>query len=98
MDPLAGFFSEAFPPRVTAQLGHLYAPTQRWGAEATVAFREVTMIDVKEVLRQWLSGVGKKRVGANVGLDPTTVRHQRKVREAQHYLRPAELRMLLVLR
>jgi hypothetical protein len=39
-----------------------------------MAFREVTVIEVKEVLRQWLSGAGKKRIAARVGLDPKTVR------------------------
>lgn len=47
-----------------------------------MAFREVTMIEVKEVLRQWLSGVGKKRIGANVGLDPKTVRRYVRAAEA----------------
>jgi transposase len=46
-----------------------------------LAFREVTMIELKEVLRQWLAGAGKKRIGARVGLDPKTVR--RYVRAAQ---------------
>ncbi len=39
-----------------------------------MAFREVTMVEVKEVLRQWLAGVGKKTIAARVGLDPKTVR------------------------
>jgi hypothetical protein len=52
------------------------------GLEATVAFREVSMIEIKEVLRQWLAGVGKKRIGANVGLDPKTVRRYVKAAEA----------------
>jgi transposase len=37
-------------------------------------FREVTMIEVKEVLRLWLVGAAKKRIAAQVGLDPKTVR------------------------
>ena len=37
-------------------------------------FREVTMIEVKEVLRLWLAGAAKKRIAAQVGLDPKTVR------------------------
>ena len=32
------------------------------------------MIEIKEVLRQWLAGVPKKRIAARVGLDPKTVR------------------------
>ncbi len=37
-------------------------------------FREVTMFEVKEVLRLWLIGVAKKRIAARLGLDPKTVR------------------------
>jgi transposase len=37
-------------------------------------YREVTMIEVKEVLRLWLAGVAKKRIAARLGLDPKTVR------------------------
>ena len=29
-----------------------------------MAFREVTMVEIKEALRQWLAGVGKKRIAA----------------------------------
>lgn len=47
-----------------------------------MAFREVTMIEIKEVLRQWLSGVGKKRIGARLGLDPKTVRRYARAGEA----------------
>jgi len=39
------------------------------------------MIELKEVLRQWLAGAGKKRIAARVGLDPKTVR--RYVRAAE---------------
>src|SRR6266540_367554 len=37
-------------------------------------YREVTMFEVKEVLRLWLEGVAKKRIAARLGLDPKTVR------------------------
>jgi transposase len=37
-------------------------------------YREVTMFEVKEVLRLWLTGVAKKRIAARLGLDPKTVR------------------------
>ncbi len=47
-----------------------------------MAFREVTMIEVKEALRQWLAGAGKKRIGARVGLDPKTVRRYVRAGEA----------------
>ena len=37
-------------------------------------FREVTMIELKEVLRLWGEGLPKKRLAAQLGLDPKTVR------------------------
>jgi transposase len=46
-----------------------------------MAYREVTMLDVKEVLRLWLAGVARKRIAAQLGLDPKTVR--RYVRTAE---------------
>ena len=39
-----------------------------------MAYREVTMIQIKEVLRQWLAGIPKKRIAAQLGVDPKTVR------------------------
>ena len=39
-----------------------------------MAFREVRMIEVKEVLRLWLGQVPKKRIARTLGLDPKTVR------------------------
>jgi transposase len=39
-----------------------------------MAYREVTMLEVKEVLRLWRSGAGKKRIAAELGLDVKTVR------------------------
>lgn len=39
-----------------------------------MAYREVTMIEIKEVLRQRLAGRPKKRIAFEVGLDPKTVR------------------------
>jgi transposase len=46
-----------------------------------MAYREVAMVDVKEVLRLWLAGMARKRIAAQLGLDPKTVR--RYVRTAQ---------------
>lgn len=46
-----------------------------------MAYREVTMVEVKEVLRQWLAGGTRKRIAARLGLAPKTVRR---------YLRTAE--------
>jgi transposase len=37
-------------------------------------FREVTMIELKEVLRLWSDAVPKKRIAAQLSLDPKTVR------------------------
>jgi transposase len=39
-----------------------------------MAYREVTMVEVREALRQWLLGVPKKRIASSLGLDPKTVR------------------------
>ena len=46
-----------------------------------MAYREVTMLEVKEVLRLWLRGVHKKRIAAQLGLNIKTVR--RYLRAAQ---------------
>lgn len=46
-----------------------------------MAYREVGMIEVKEVLRQWLLGAGKKRVARQVGVDVKTVRRYVAVAE-----------------
>jgi transposase len=45
-------------------------------------FREVTMIELKEVLRLWGKGFPKKRVAAQLGLDPKTVRRYLKAATA----------------
>jgi transposase len=39
-----------------------------------MAHREVTMLEVKEVLRLWLGGVAKKQIASGLGLDVKTVR------------------------
>ena len=39
-----------------------------------MTYREVTMVEVKEVLRLWLGEMGKRRIAARLGLDPKTVR------------------------
>jgi len=46
-----------------------------------MAFREVTMLEVREVLRLWLKSRTKKGIARQVGLDPKTVR--RYVRSAE---------------
>ncbi len=39
-----------------------------------MAYREVTMLELREVLRLWLAGGGKKPIAARLGLDVKTVR------------------------
>src|SRR5206468_4145232 len=46
-----------------------------------MSYREVTMLEIKEVLRLWCGGSGKKRIATHLGLDIKTVR--RYVRAAQ---------------
>src|SRR5512140_1681308 len=46
-----------------------------------MGYREVTVLELKEVLRLWLSGMGKKRIAAQLGLDVKTVRRYVRVAE-----------------
>ncbi len=46
-----------------------------------MSYREVTMLEIKEVLRLWCAGVAKKRIAVQRGLDIKTVR--RHLREAR---------------
>lgn len=45
-------------------------------------YREVTMIEFKEVLRLWQERMPKKRIAARLGLDPKTVRRYLRAAEA----------------
>jgi predicted transcriptional regulator len=45
-------------------------------------YREVTMIEFREVLRLWHEQVPKKRIAAQLGLDPKTVRRYLSAAEA----------------
>jgi transposase len=45
-------------------------------------YREVTMLELTEVLRLWGEGIPKKRLAAQVGLDPKTVRRYLAAAEA----------------
>jgi hypothetical protein len=47
-----------------------------------MAYREVTVIEITEVLRQWMAGAGRKRIGRALGLDPKTVRRYVRAAEA----------------
>jgi hypothetical protein len=40
-----------------------------------MAFREVSVVEVREVLRAWLSGVGLRTVGERAGVDRKTARY-----------------------
>lgn len=44
-----------------------------------MTYREVTMIEVKEILRLWLDEVPKKQIARMLGVDPKTVRRHIKV-------------------
>lgn len=46
-------------------------------------YREVTMIEIQEVLRLWLDGVPKKRIARRLGCDPKTVRRYVRAAEAE---------------
>src|SRR2546422_6927910 len=46
-----------------------------------MGYREVTMLEIKEVLRLWCGGAARKRIAAQLGLDIKTVR--RYLRAAQ---------------
>src|SRR5262245_8681777 len=39
-----------------------------------MAYREVTMVEIREVLRLWRAGIKKKRIAAQLTLDVKTVR------------------------
>src|SRR5512142_2855397 len=47
-----------------------------------MAYREVTMVEIQEVLRLWRAGTPKKRIAAQLTLDVKTVR--RYVAAAEH--------------
>jgi hypothetical protein len=47
-----------------------------------MSYREVTMIELKEVLHLWVAGTAKKRIAAVLGLDPKTVRRYVEVAPA----------------
>lgn len=47
-----------------------------------MAFREVAMTEIKEVLRLWLGGQAKRQVARQVGVDPKTARSYIEVAES----------------
>ena len=48
-----------------------------------MAYREVTMLETQEILRQWWAGEPLKRIAAALGLDPKTVRRYVRAAKAQ---------------
>jgi len=52
-----------------------------------MAYREVTLLEVKEVLRLWLIGLKKKRIAAQLGYDIKTVRRYIAVAQAHGLVR-----------
>ena len=48
-----------------------------------MGYREVTMLEIKEVLRQWCAGAAKKRIAAQLGLDIKTVRRYLRAAQGQ---------------
>jgi hypothetical protein len=66
---------------VTEPLSQLQTVPRGGQEEAEMAYREVTMIEIREVVRQWLAGGQRKQIARRLGLDPKTVR--RYVRTAQ---------------
>jgi hypothetical protein len=57
-------------------------------------YHEVTMIEFREVLRLWQEQVPKKRIAAQVGLDPKTVRRYLRAAEAAGWERRAGARRI----
>ena len=56
-----------------------------------MAFREVCVIEVREVLRAWLSGAGLRTVSAQAGLDRKTARRYVQAAEAAGVVRDGGL-------
>ena len=71
-DPIVG--SQNLSPRLTARHTFLGRLSEKLDQEAHM-YREVTRIEIAEVLRLWLAGTPKKRIAAVLGLDRKTVRH-----------------------
>src|SRR6186997_1427338 len=74
------------PPSAARGVGHglacslLTSCSSTWRSTAVV-FREVDVVEVREVLRGWLDGVGLRTVAARAGVDRKTAR--RYVQAAQ---------------
>jgi transposase len=55
-------------------MAHSFSHGTECRAGGQVAYREVEMIEVKEVLRRWRAGEKKKAIARALGIDPRTVR------------------------
>ena len=55
-----------------------------------MSYREVSVIEVREVLRAWLSGVGLRTVAAQAGVDRKTVRRYVAAAEAAGVVRDGD--------
>jgi transposase len=60
-----------------------------WQEGATMPYREVTMIEIKEIVRLWLAEVPKQQIGRMLGVDRKTVRRYTKL-AAKHGLAPGD--------
>jgi hypothetical protein len=47
-----------------------------------MVFREVSVVEIREVLRAWLSGLGLRRVARRAGVDRKTARSYFAVKNA----------------
>ena len=54
-----------------------------------MAYREVDVVEVKEVLRRWFAGAKKKQIARELGLSPRTVRRYLCWAEEASPARPA---------
>src|ERR1019366_2233773 len=60
------------PPRTLFSLGHGATRSERTEVVQSMAFRELTMIDVKEVLCRWSAGQSDRKIGREAGVDCKT--------------------------
>lgn len=56
-----------------------------------MAYREVSVIEIREVLRAWLGGVGVRTVAAHAGVDRKTTRRYVQAAEAAGVVRDDSL-------
>jgi DNA-binding IclR family transcriptional regulator len=59
-----------------------------------VGFREVSVVEVREVLRGWLEGAGLRKVAERAGVDRKTARRYVAAAEAEGLVRDAGVEAL----